>query len=121
MPIAPWKFVQPICKGMIPTYWDCVIDVQMKRKPFLGAGRSSSNYIDDENYDEDDEDDDYEYSEDDTVSLIDLKKIILHILIFLTDYFRSPRRTMSNEQGELTGIQCHDDPFFAQKSSLCCF
>ena len=29
-----------------------------------GAGRSSSNYIDDENYDEDD-DDDYEYSDED--------------------------------------------------------
>ena len=93
--------------------------------PFIGAGRSSSNYIDDENYDEDDEDDDYEYSEDDTVSLIDLKKIILHILIFLTDYFRSPRRTMSNEQGELTGTQCalilHDDLFLPKSRSLCCF
>ena len=93
--------------------------------PFIGAGRSSSNYIDDENYDEDEEDDDYEYSEDDTVSLIDLKKIILHILIYLTDSFRSPRRTMSNEQGELTGIQCalilHDDLFLPKSRSLCCF
>ena len=44
------------------------IDPIMYREIVAGAGRSSSNYIDDENYDED-EDDDYEYSEDEDESV----------------------------------------------------
>ena len=35
-----------------------------------GAGRSSSNYIDDENYDEDD-DDDYDYSDDEDGNMVE--------------------------------------------------